>query len=49
METMAKRRQKIIKETLKDYREFFQARGKEQIENMTDYYDWLSHRREASK
>lgn len=41
METLAKRRQRTIRRTLDLLKKFLADRGKAQVENMTDYYDWL--------
>jgi hypothetical protein len=42
METLAKRRQRTIKHHLDLLKSFLASRGKTQIENMNDYFDWLA-------
>lgn len=47
METLAKRRQRTIRRVKEQLRKFLADRGKSQIENITDYYDWLELPKEA--
>jgi hypothetical protein len=41
VETLAKRRQRTIRRVKEQLRKFLADRGKNQIENITDYYDWI--------
>ena len=41
METLAKRRQRTIRRVREILKKFLADRGKTQIENITDYYDWI--------
>jgi len=41
MNTLQKRRLRTIRRVKKLLTDFLASRGKTQIENITDYYDWL--------